>query len=78
MVHAWVKTRPWALSENLASMSPFKDWVFGSCEPPTLKVTLEGVVVLTSSEVPLMLKSFPNKSFEDFPRSYTRCTISNG
>ncbi len=70
VVQAWVKTRPWALSVNLASMAPFKDLgYFGSCEPPTLKVTLDGVAVLTSRVTPLMLKSLPSKSFEDFPRS---------
>lgn len=38
----------------------------------TLKDTPEDVAVLTSRAVPLMGKSLPRRSFEDFPRSYRR------
>ena len=41
----------------------------GSLTRPTLKVTPEDVAVLTSRAVPLMGKSLPRRSLEDFPRS---------
>jgi hypothetical protein len=49
-------------------------------EPATLKDTLEGVLVLTSREVPVKGKSFWSKSLEDLPRSWGNaetCTIYN-
>ena len=52
VVHAWVKTRPWGLSVYFASISPPMRLVFAFCEPATLNVTLEGVEVFASSEVP--------------------------
>jgi hypothetical protein len=47
-----VKVRPWTLSEYLPSMLPETEEDFESRVPSTLKVTLEGVAVLTSREVP--------------------------
>jgi hypothetical protein len=44
--------KPWALSEYLPSMLPLTWDVFESRVPSTLKVTFEGVEVLTSREVP--------------------------
>ena len=51
VVQAWVKVRPFLESRYLASMSPIiaSDLVW---LPWTLKVTPEGVFVLTSSDVP--------------------------
>ena len=52
VVQAWVKVRPWALSAYLPSRLPATRVDFESRFPSTLKVTLEGVPVLTSREVP--------------------------
>lgn len=45
--------KPWALSEYLPSRLPETRDDFESRFPSTLKVTFEGVDVLTSREVPL-------------------------
>lgn len=53
-VLTWVTVRPFLKSTYLPSMSPLMTLVFESRLPATLKVTLEGVRVLTSREVPWM------------------------
>jgi hypothetical protein len=50
----WVKVTPFLKSTYLPSMSPLIAFEVASLLPATLKVTLEGVRVLTSSEVPWM------------------------
>lgn len=52
--HTWVKIKPCLKSTYLPSMSPAMAFEVASLAPATLKVTLEGVKVLTSSEVPWM------------------------
>jgi hypothetical protein len=49
--HTWVKIRPFLKSTYLPSMSPATA-PSGARVPATLKVTLDGVRVLTSREVP--------------------------
>ena len=50
--------------------------LLASLRRATLKDTPEDVAVLTSREVPLMGKSLPRRSFEDFPRSWKRKNAS--
>src|ERR1700743_641261 len=69
VVQVWVRVRPWCLRLYLDSRSPaMRAWA--SLTRATLKDTPEDVAVLTSRAVPLMGKSLPRRSFEDFPRSY--------
>lgn len=50
-IHTWVKVKPFLKSTYLPSMSP-KISADGVRTPATLKVTLDGVRVLTSRVVP--------------------------
>ena len=52
MVQVWATVRPCLRSVYLASTSPVMADDLESWEPATLKVTSEGVLVLTSREVP--------------------------
>lgn len=72
VVQDCVKVTPDALSWYLASMSALMSSGFLVCRSPkTRKVTLDGVRVLTSSDVRSMGKSLLSRSFDDLPTSYT-------
>lgn len=78
VVQVSVKARPFLGSAYLASRSPVIPCVLESRRPATLKATLEGVLVLTSREVPEKGKSLNSRSLDDFPRSCRQTESENG